>query len=358
MVKIEKIKIIVFTCFIILMNLNCQNKTTSNIDQTMNLNKIRNKFEWLPTECAPKEYPVRVHKGSFSLNKNVIANIPSGGRTVQNGWGKQGSMYVVGEDFKSIPDHLEITWMSYTENKFYTGSFDLPQDEMLMLFNKGFIDRMNNPVTYSSIICGMAPGGIVSLWLIGAGKTKEIAHFKAVETEISMKDFVPDAVISREEYVINRLNGLDDDVKIYLQKEGVTYGKWTEYRKRYEWKPEFKLTNKGEFYEIFIDYFNGEHIYTVATNPGFQDYQALALPKYAKLYWEDENKNIFGSKLYFDEEEVKNAFETIARTSKNNKIDLLFQVDKYNDGMEIFLKSDTDNIKLEKTRIKIFETTK
>jgi len=204
----------------------------------------------------------------------------------------------------------------------------------------------------------MAPGGIVSVWLLGGGKITEIDHFKASEIELSMEEFVPNAVISREEYVKNRLNSLTDEAKIHLQKEGITYGLWTDYRKRYNWKPIFKQEKEQDFLKVFIDYVNGEHIFTSGENPELQVYKALALPKYAKLYWEDTNKNVYGSKLYFDEEEVKKAFKTITNTSENKKLDLVFEVDKYNGNMEITLKSDSEIIKLEKTRIKIFETTK
>jgi len=336
--------------------LSCKNKTTDTT--SVILNKKEQKFDWLPTECAPKAYPVEIVNGTFSIDNKFIASIPSGGRTVKNGWGKQGSMYVVGNDLKAIPNQLDITWISFTENKFYKGSFELPQDKMLDLFNKGFIDRLDREITYSGIVCGMAPGGIVSVWLLGGGKITEIDHFKAQETDLTMKEFNPSGIQDRDKYVKDALNSLQDEAKIHLQKEGITHGKWTEYRKRYNWKPILKQDKEKPFLKVFIDYVNGEHIFTVGANPELKEYNPLALPKYAKLYWEDENKNGFGCKLYFDEEEVKQAFESIDTTSENKTLDLVFEVDKYNGKMEITLKSDTDSMTLKKTTIKIFETTK
>lgn len=344
--------------FISLITLNCKNDKTSTNEQAMVLNKKEQKFEWLPTECAPEAYPIEIVNGTFSLDNKIIASIPSGGRTVKNGWGKQGSMYVVGPDFKTVPNQLNITWISFTENKFYKGSFDLPQDKMLDLFNKGFIDRLDRKVTYSGIVCGMAPGGIVSVWLLGGGKITEIDHYKAQEIDLTMKEFNPSGIQDREKYVKDALNSLKDEAKIHLQKEGITFGKWTEFRKRYNWKPILKQEKEKSFLKVFIDYVNGEHIFSIGTNPELKEFQSLALPKYAKLYWEDKNKNVYGSKLYFDEDEVKKAFETIDNSSVNKKIEVLFKVDKYNGNMEISLKSDTDSIKLQKTKIKIFETTK
>ncbi|QCE43145.1 DUF2931 family protein [Psychroserpens sp. NJDZ02] len=336
--------------------LSCKNKTTDTT--SVILNKKEQKFDWLPTECAPKAYPIEIVNGTFSLDNKFIASIPSGGRTVKNGWGKLGSTYIVGEDFKAVPDHLDITWMSYAENKFYKGSFKLPYDKMLALFNETFIDNNNEPEKYSRIVCGMAPGGIVSIWLLGGGKITEIDHFKATETDLTMKEFNPSGIQDREKYVKDALNSLTDEAKIHLQKEGITYGLWTEYRKRYNWKPIFKQVIEQNFLEVFIDYVNGEHIFTTGVNPELKEYNPLALPKYAKLYWEDANKNVYRSKLYFNEDEVKKAFKTINNTSENKKLDLVFEVDKYNGKMEISLKSDTEIIKLEKTTIKIFETTK
>ncbi|PID68917.1 MAG: hypothetical protein CR968_00440 [Flavobacteriia bacterium] len=345
----KKIILIVILGLVVL---NCKNQ----ISGEMNLTKKTKKFDWLPTECAPKPYPVEVNYGSFSLDGEIVAFIPSGGRTVKNGWGKIGSTYLVGEDFKLVPNHLDIIWISFAENQFYKGSFELPKEKMLELFEKGFINRLGKQETYSRIVCGMAPGGVVAVWLLGAGKTVEITHFKAEKTDMSMEEFNPSGIQDRDKYVKDRINSLDDKAKEYLKREGITYGRWTEYRKRYHWKPVFKQITERDFTSVLIDYVNGENIYTVGSNPELKQYNALALPKYAKLYWQDSNKNQFGCKIYFDESEVKKAFEKINQQSTNKELDLVFNVDKYNSEMKIYLKSNEDEVLLEKTKVKIFET--
>ncbi|MCP3873094.1 MAG: DUF2931 family protein, partial [Desulfobacteraceae bacterium] len=95
----------------------------------MQKDKIMKKFEWLPTECAPKNYPMKIVRGDFIFkNKNSIY-IPDG-RFIMDGWGEVGSIDIVGEDFKPLPVRLRILWFSYTEDKFYAGDFDLPYEKI------------------------------------------------------------------------------------------------------------------------------------------------------------------------------------------------------------------------------------
>jgi len=350
------LKIICLTACVSFFTPSCKDNTNTTKPSTMNVFKKDKSYDWSPTESAPENYPIAVHSGTFFLNNSHVASIPDGGRTVQNGWGKQGSMWVVGDDVKPIPDRLNLTWLSYTENTFYTGDFDLPREKIVNLFEEGFLNRMNQHTTYTGIVCGMAPGGVVSIWLIGAGKTTEVAHFQAKETEVAMKDFAPGAVISRNDYVNNRLEGLDDTKKQYLQREGITFGKWTAYRKRYAWKPVLIKDQEQNFHEVFIDYVNGEHLFTTGKNAILKDYHPLALPKYAKLYWKDKDNNLYGSKLWFDEAEITQAFSSLNGTATSKNLDLIVTVDKYNGGMTIVLKNDSDSIPIEKTKVKIFET--
>lgn len=346
------IKLIIALIVVSFTSCNSQEKNKDNSQ-----NKTMKKFEWRPTANAPKYYPAEIISGNFYMEDNSSIYIPKG-HTLMSGWGKTGATHVVGEDFKAIPNKFDIKWVSYLEEKFYGGSFTLPKDKITNLFEEGFIGLLGKKTTYTNILIGLAPGGIIVVWLYG-DKTVEIGRFKASEIEITKEEFIPNAVLSVEQFIKETKEGiLKDDIQGAVNPENIPFGLWDSYRSTYNWKPIFKLKNKGVFTKIYIDYINGEHIYTIAKNEEIKDYQLKALPERITLYWEDENKNVFGSKLYFDEAEVKTAFKTTDSASKTKEIDMLFEVDKYNGTMEITLKSDTESIKLEKTRIKIFETTK
>lgn len=149
------------------------------------------KYEWIPTSSAPEIYPTRIHNGHFYLEDGGQVYIPTSASN-NTGWGYSGSFHSQGEDLKALPIKLDITWASYLENKFYTGSWDMPIDTLKTLFKKGTIGwRTNRPSTYSLIVVGCAPGGVVVVWVYGDDQQIEVARFQAKETQVSMKDFVP-----------------------------------------------------------------------------------------------------------------------------------------------------------------------
>jgi hypothetical protein len=55
------------------------------------------KYDWIPTECAPEEYPVQIYKGNLLYGiKGAGVDIPDG-VTVKNGWGEEGSLPIAGD---------------------------------------------------------------------------------------------------------------------------------------------------------------------------------------------------------------------------------------------------------------------
>jgi hypothetical protein len=94
-------------------------------------------FEWSPAAgCAPL-YPMEIYRCEF-VYADGSSDGPATSAIGTRNWGDASGRSVVGDDFKPVPVKLNITWLSYTENKFYTGSFKLPYDTMLDLFKKGF----------------------------------------------------------------------------------------------------------------------------------------------------------------------------------------------------------------------------
>ena len=123
-------------------------------------------FDWLATECAPKNYPMEIIDGTFFYHKQEHGlYIPSGG-TICEGWGTMISSHIVGEDLKPLPDRLQITFFSYMEDAFYKGEFELPYDKIVEMFETGYYSpEEEGETTYQRIMCGVAPGGTVAVWL-------------------------------------------------------------------------------------------------------------------------------------------------------------------------------------------------
>src|SRR5690625_6974339 len=81
------------------------------------------------------------------------------------------SSHIVGPDLKPLPDRLKITFLSYLEDQFYEGVFDLPYETILSLFKE---QSTNGGPEYHRIMVGVAPGGYVAVWLKGHIKTTEV----------------------------------------------------------------------------------------------------------------------------------------------------------------------------------------
>lgn len=77
--------------------------------------KNKTKFHWLATESAPKNYPMRIIGGTFYYhNEKGGLYIPTAA-SIGYFWGSGESTHVVGEDFKALPDRLDIRFFSFTE---------------------------------------------------------------------------------------------------------------------------------------------------------------------------------------------------------------------------------------------------
>ncbi|MEP6805225.1 MAG: DUF2931 family protein, partial [Flavobacterium sp.] len=142
----------------------------------------KTKFNYKVSVTAPKEYPVEVHYGYLSSDKNFITTVPKDGIERQ-GWIAQGSSS--GSGGSTIPNFVELTWLSYAEKKFWKLETQLPAEKMLALFREGFIfknSRKNDTIThetYDRIVIGTAPGGVVVIWLDGGLKRVEIGRYQA-----------------------------------------------------------------------------------------------------------------------------------------------------------------------------------
>ncbi len=347
-------KIGFFICCLVV--IACKNPKTENTSTTESKTQMTKKFKWRPTECAPKHYPVSIYQGDFITEDNEYFMVPKGG-TVSNGWGSSGSVWSVGPDIKPVPVRLKIIWISYTENQFYFGDFELPKQKMIDLFEEGFINTRNNKhETYNNIAVGLAPGGAVSVWLIGGGHTAEIGHYQATKTEVSMADFKPNAIISLEEYIQSRKKEFSKETKQVIAEQGIPIGKWSNYTKRFLWKP--KITHQEEFkLDVFSnDFYNGESFNALIDNPILQRFENYPPPKEVFLRWYSKLNYKFGCTVYFDETEIWEAFKKIYKNPDTKQAELLLNIDKYNSNLSIKLASEKDTIDIKKATVKFYET--
>lgn len=334
-----RIHIIILCVYVLLISMQC--------------NLSMEKYEWLPSECAPEKYPMRIVKGDFIFDDGQSIYIPAR-KTLSNGWGKIGSTHLVGEAVKPIPRQLAITWFSFTENKFYSGVFNLPQEDISALFKKGFISPVTNKWrTYDRIIVGLAPGGTIGLWMEGDGVVKAVALLIATEAAIEWSVLNDNPSITRDQYIQARLaEVLNGDEIASLKRNGVTKGLWEKYDIKYRWKP--LIIGVVTPSDIWIQYFNGEVEfinYEYEKNPKVE---TRAITKKLELRWTNHAGVDLYSTVLFDEEEIFAALSKLYPDLKKQELQLQIEINNIDNSLTISLKNNQYLIRLQKCLVKVY----
>lgn len=220
---------------------------------------MEKKYEWSADISAPREYPVEVYTGAAG---GYFFSQMGGFRN--GGWGTGGSV-----DFikAPLPENLDMTWLSYVDDKFYTGEWKLPTEKIQELFDEGFYYTIGGKVViqpYKYINIGLAPKGMVIVWVMGAGKQVEVAQFQAHETTIDPKLISEDEkYILKKDYAKDELNNdfvISKDVREQIKQYGYPAPEAYEaYREKYNWKLKVILPEGCKITSLYIKMCNGEN---------------------------------------------------------------------------------------------------
>jgi hypothetical protein len=307
-------------------------------------------YEWLPSESAPEKFPMTIIKGDFELNDGSSIYIPSKA-FITNGWGKEGSIHCVGEKFKALPVRLIIVWFSFTEDKFFGGSFDLPKAKISELFKKGQVDlQTGEKFTYSTIIVGMAPEGEISIWLEGEEGTLEVATFKANEVRGDWKTVLDNPEYSRSEYLSSVLEDfLSKEQIIELQKNGIPKGLFEKYKVQYSWDIEISGSKP---LSGWIKTYNGERE-SLYFRPGETSRTYRSVPKSVFVEWENKSGKRFQVLITMDETEIFKAYQKISSNKLDHNMKLRLDINEMTNEVDAYLKDSQFILKLEKNKIKV-----
>ncbi|REC75047.1 hypothetical protein DRF57_11900 [Chryseobacterium rhizosphaerae] len=302
------------------------------------------KYKWLPTESSPLLYPMNIYKGHLFLEDGSSVYIPCSGSS-HTGWGYSGSMHTQGSDLKAVPVKLEVTWASFLENKFYTGSWDLPVDKIKELFKEGTVNwRTNEKEGYSSVVVGLAPGGVVVVWMYGNDQQVEIGRYQAKETSVAMKDYVPgNPTITQEEYF--DMSKSVPEAYENMKKNGIQFGIWDTYRKKYNWRTSIEIPNHT-FKNVTLEMYNGEEETlfneTIDKNP----FKERAIPRLLSYLFEDKNgKQTVFEVRYFDEEEI---FSLFKKVDENKPIEIVLRMNDDLTNRRLILKQGNNEFPIQK----------
>lgn len=354
---LQKKKLLVTVLALLLSGIftSCKNQSSMNTDT---------KFEWWSAWDAPRYYPMEVLDGAFLLKGQYQTPLRQGFTQGQK-WG--GNSDEMGEGERPLPDELDVYWYSFTEDKFYEGAFKLPQDTMLKLFREGFNQfRFKKHVTYDYITVGLAPGGVVSVWLKGNwnGKEVEVGYFKAHEGErLTWEHFDSEYYRSKGDsawtaYRREMLDGLD--AADHLKRYGIPFGIWDTYREKFNFRPVMVYEDKDTARitdEIHMEFFNGEEESLSLNELKENPFKMRARIRYFEAFW-TFGQNMRYIQLEFDEQELFNAYKDVYEGNPNTQVELQIHMNKENDHFDQFLvrveKGNYKEVQLRHTKINFY----
>jgi hypothetical protein len=325
-------------------NISCQHK------------KMEKKYDWSATLSAPEEYPVQVYRGEI-IAKDYSQSL-SGFGDIHYGWGEEGGTVVMGPDLKNLPDSLEIAWHSFVDQKNFEGKWALPKEKLIKLFDEGIIDlSTKKKSTYNKFIIGLAPNGLVVVWISVAGSQIEIAHFKAKEVVVNVETISEDnKPIFSKKYNDVVLSELNENHKTFERIKQNDYPKidlYEDYRIRYLWKPIVELSGNELLSDYVLQTYNGE-VEVAFLNDSEQlnsQVKERGVLKYFAFGWTDkvQNKRNGCWLEKFDENELFTAFKKFDASEEVNVV--IDVTDK--SKISIKLKSTKQEIEIKQFKVTI-----
>jgi Protein of unknown function (DUF2931) len=268
---------------------------------------MEKKYRWSGNTSSPQEYPTEVYSGF--LGNYGFSEM---GGFDNSGWGSSTSG--MSNITAPAPETLEITWRSFVENKFYTGSWTLPKAKIEALFDAGtgFVFEDGEKETYNTIQIGLAPGGMVVIWLSAdAGSVQvEIGRYQAHETTIDSKTVYDNAKYMFEKDYVNFILKDSMTMRPDILARVTHYGYpkpsvYEEYRELYLWKPNLILPDGSTLIKFNNKMCNGEKEYTDRINnfsKFHEDFPILkdrAIPYEFEIVWKDKQGQRFISRISF-----------------------------------------------------------
>ncbi|MBF0576052.1 DUF2931 family protein [Dysgonomonas sp. GY617] len=317
----------------IFLNTNCKN-----------MEKEKDTFVWQSTVTAPEFYPVQVIRGAFYKGDEVVQSVPGGQRIIGSDWG-----YSIGDNNSGrgpLPDGLGIEWFSFAENKFYSGSFDLPYDTIKKLFNTQMIESVRKiPCRFDEISVGMAPGGMVVVWVRGDSHSVDIGRFQADEAPArDLNEFLPsthvwydweDRAAAQKDFADTFMGSLPQRIANF-QKNGLSPGLYDSYRKKYNIRITPNFADKVAIVdEVYIEYYSGEEDLLALEQLRDTFYSPKSPIQRLTMTWS------FGRKMQYvritmDEVELFNIYKQMYEDDPSREIELRVDVNEENNFVRVW----------------------
>ena len=317
------------------------------------------KFKLSAGPCAAKGYWVTIQGGAFSGPGGASFPVPSG-HTLEGSWGASGTIWAVGDELQPTPEHLELLWFSYAEDKFYKGDFPLPHDRLQALLAQGTWDlTKQQPAAYKQFTVCVLPKGVVVVWLTG-GNQVLVGRYQGHETVPSPAEYARYyGAVNRAGMVQETREEMPAEVQAEIKAGTISTKKWDDYLKNYPWQVAFNTPFTLTRYSLHC--LSAERFSDPTTHDNLAPYLQFLLgaapksaPSQLSLYGQAEHGGNYVVRVRaFDETETLAAFQALHAASPSSPITLGFAFDKPMQKATLTLKNNVREIPLTKSPVQI-----
>ena len=188
-----------------------------------------------------------------------------------------------------------------------------------------------NHTTYNTVVVGIAPGGVVVLW-VGSGyfPIKEIGRYQAEKIALREPEGLDNhqRLIFDKEYAKRLLTNntiIPEDFREANKNKPIPFGLWDSYRdNQYQWYPTFEIPN-GKMGDVHYQYWNGEgsfffftdfitleeHKDVFAPKELYHNIRKLPLFKEIRFTYKAEDGIKYGVGLQFDWEDILATYKKV-----------------------------------------------
>ena len=264
-----------------------------------------------------------------------------------------------------LPASVDMVWLSYKEDCFYRLKMAIDYEKVEKLFREGYKERVPNGevrhTTYDTIVVGIAPGGVVVLW-VGRGylKITEIGRYQAEKIALRESEGLDNhqRLIFDKEYAKRLLTNntiIPEDFREANKNKPIPFGLWDSYRdNQYQWYPTFEIPN-GRIGDVDYQYWNGEadtFFFTdfialegqkdvFAPQELYRDIRKLPLFKEIRFTYKAEDGIKYGVGLQFEWEDTLEAYKKIfGKYPEEAKAHLDIRINRDNTYLTVRLMGD------------------
>ena len=297
------------------------NKANANVEP---------KYEWGVAVNTPIGYPIRFYAAMVG-GTPIVRELYT--EKEEPDWGNAFGYESTSMD--KLPKSVDMVWLSYKEDCFYRLKTAIDYEKIEKLFREGYKERVPNGevrhTTYDTVVVGIAPGGVVVLW-VGRGykKNTEIGRYQAEKIDLKEPpglDSHQRLIFSKEdrEETLNSDLAIPKAVREANKNKPIPFGLWDSYRDhQYQWYPTFEIPN-GRIGDVDYQYWNGEadtffftdfitleeHKDVFAPKELYHNIRKLPLYKEIRFTYKAEDGIKYGVGLQFDWEDILATYKKV-----------------------------------------------